>query len=336
MSFFRKNNNLDLGEVPIESIFINDFLPMANGTYVKVYLLGYKYAFDLTDVTNQMLATHLNIPLSDVIKAWEFWEGKNIIKIHNKDSNDFDIEFYSLRQLYIENNYSTNKAKITPDDKYMRNQDFLLEMNENDEVRKMFRSINDIISREMQPNEQLKILNVLQRYVMEPKVIVQAFRFSVEKKKKKNLNYIMAIIRNWYDDGIITFKDLENHFIKNSSRYGLYSEIYKALGYSSSLVSAGDKEIIDKWIDQYTFDKEFIVEIIKFASKKTSNVNMNYIDKFVTDAYKNEFKTIEEFQTQAKKETKVKKTNNNKFHNFKSSDTNYTETELNKLLGIDE
>lgn len=339
MSFYKTQQSLDLGEVPIESIFINDFMPTANGTYVKVYLLGYKFASDLTDVDNISLAKHLNISVEDVINAWEFWEQKNIIKIHNREnqSDNFDVEFMSLRQLYIDNNYS-NKVnnKKTNENKYTRNVDVLLEMEKQDAVREMFKTLSDTIRRELQPNEKLKVLNIIERYNMDLKVIIQAFKFSVEKKNKKNLNYILAIIRNWYDEGIVTFKDLENHFLKNNKRYNIYKKIYKALGYSKSLVSSGDKELIDKWIDKYNLEFEFILDIIKFASKKTSNVNMNYINHFMKTAHKENYTKLDDFTKNKNKSNKNNKKNKNKFHNFQKNENNYTKDELDKILGIRE
>ncbi|MGM0379885.1 MAG: DnaD domain protein [Bacillota bacterium] len=339
MSFYKTQQSLDLGEVPIESIFINDFMPTANGTYVKVYLLGYKFANDLTDVDNVSLAKHLNISLEDVINAWEFWENKNIIKIHNRESqsDNFDVEFLSLRQLYIDNNYSNKVSSSKADkNKYTRNVDVLLEMEKQDAVREMFKTLSDTIRRELQPNEKLKVLNVIERYNMDLKVIIQAFKFSVEKKNKKNLNYILAIIRNWYDEGIVTFKDLENHFLKNNKRYNIYKKIYRSLGYSKSLVSSGDKELIDTWIDKYNLEIDFILEIIKFASKKTSNINMNYINHFIKKAYKENYTEISDFTKNKEKSSKNNKNNKNKFHNFQKNENNYTKEELDKILGIRE
>ena len=82
MSFHLETTDMDLGDTPIENIFINDYMPMANGTYVKVYLLGYKYAFDRDskiEVNNETIAKHLNIPLEDVLRAW-ILAGKGIIQ----------------------------------------------------------------------------------------------------------------------------------------------------------------------------------------------------------------------------------------------------------------
>ena len=78
--FFKEVNEIDLGETTIANIFIDIFMPMANGLYVKVYLLGYRQACDPNSnpkFDNNSIAKNLNIPLSDVIDAWKFWQNKN-------------------------------------------------------------------------------------------------------------------------------------------------------------------------------------------------------------------------------------------------------------------
>ena len=84
--FFKEVNEIDLGETTIANIFIDIFMPMANGLYVKVYLLGYRQACDPNSnpkFDNNSIAKNLNIPLSDVIDAWKFWQNKNIITPSN-------------------------------------------------------------------------------------------------------------------------------------------------------------------------------------------------------------------------------------------------------------
>ena len=111
VSFIKGSTSIDLGDTPVENIFIDIFMPMANGTFVQVYLLGYKYALNREpnmSVDNMSIARHLNIPLSDVLAAWDFWESKNIIIKHESedgDENNYSVEFVNLKQLYIDNNY---------------------------------------------------------------------------------------------------------------------------------------------------------------------------------------------------------------------------------------
>ncbi|MCU9807603.1 hypothetical protein LEQ06_05135 [Paraclostridium sp. AKS46] len=105
--FFKEVNEIDLGQTTIDNIFIDIFMPMANGLYVQVYLLGYRYACDETSnpkFNNNSIAKNLNVPLSDVLAAWDFWEDKNLIKKHKNDGLDdfsFSIEFLDLKKYIL-------------------------------------------------------------------------------------------------------------------------------------------------------------------------------------------------------------------------------------------
>ena len=147
MHFIKKTADFDLGDTPIENIFINDFMPMANGTYVKVYLLGYKYANDKDislSVNHQTIAKHLAIPWSDVFDAWDFWEQKGIIQknfIDLEDKTQYTVEFLSLKQLYINNNFKPVNVSTDDEDQpstYTCSPSDLVEANKVPEIKEMF------------------------------------------------------------------------------------------------------------------------------------------------------------------------------------------------------
>ncbi len=357
MNFIKKTTDVDFGQTSIENIFINDFMPMANGTYVKVYLLGYKYATDRDEnisVDNKSIAKHLSIPLEDVLGAWEFWENKGIIKRHFKDNenlNDYVVEFLSLRQLYIDNNYkriqSADKGKYSAEN--MSEEGFscgpeeLIDANKIPEIKDMFYKIDQTMRRQLTPNERTTILDWIYNFNMDPDIIVKAFEYSVEEKKVKSLRYVGAIIRNWYDKGIISMEKLADHFESLNSNYVYYDKIFKALGFSFRQPSQSEKQVMDTWINEWQFSLEMILKACE-NSKKTSNPNINYINS-ILNAWKNDgLKTIEDLKNKnEEKQNKEPKTspqanktkkNNNKFHNFKQRFNKYSNDELEKILGI--
>ncbi len=70
--FYKEVNDIDLGDTAIPNIFIDIFMPMADGLYVKVYLLGYRQACDKSanpNFDNISIAKNLDVPLSDVLDA---------------------------------------------------------------------------------------------------------------------------------------------------------------------------------------------------------------------------------------------------------------------------
>ncbi|SCG84473.1 putative DNA replication protein DnaD [Proteiniborus sp. DW1] len=286
MSFFLEVTDLDFGDTPIENIFINDYMPMADGTYVKVYLLGYKYAKDDDEklcVNNESISRQLNIPLTDVLKAWDFWEQKGIIVKHKKedaDEYDYKVEFLNLKQLYIKNNYvlksQANSIKNNTSI-YTCTAEDLVESNKIPSINEMFTSIDYIVRRQLVPNEKRKVLEWLYNYNMSPEVIVKAFFYAVEQKGKRNINYVEGIVRNWYDMGITNLDMLEKHSKTQDERFYSYDRIMKSLGFSSRTPSEAEMKVIDKWFDEWKFTMEVILKACE-NTKKTANPSVNYID----------------------------------------------------------
>ncbi|TCO77947.1 DnaD domain-containing protein [Marinisporobacter balticus] len=344
MHFIKQTEDFDLGDTPIENIFINDFMPMANGTYVKVYLLGYKYANDKDvslSVDHQTIAKHLMIPLSDVFDAWDFWEQKGIVKKHFIDPEDktkYTVEFLSLKQLYIHNNFKvlnvSNEDEETSST-YSCSPTDLIEANKVPEIKEMFYHINQLIRRSLVPNQMMEILEWIYNYNMDPDLIVRAFMYAIEQKKIKNIKYIGAIIRNWYDHGITTMDKLDDYLEKTDVRYIQYRKIFKALGFHFREPSEAEKKSIDTWINEWNFSIDMILKACE-NSKKTSNPNINYIHS-ILNAWKNDnIQSVEDVENKEKTKKaapqKQTKSATTRFHNFEQRTAKYSKDELEKLF----
>lgn len=353
MAFKKQAEMIDFGVISIENIFINDFMPTANGTYVKVYLLGYKYAQDGSgsiEISNNTISRHLSIPMEDVLNAWDFWEKRGIIKKHKLSEalGDYDVEFLSLRQLYIDNNYSHNAVeqpkKASLDD--------LIDSTKNPELNDMFYQVDQLMRRQLQPKERQEVLTWIYDFHHSPALILKAFLFAIEVKGIKNLNYTKSILTHWYDQGVISPEDADQYMEIDSKAYAVYRAVYKTLGFTNRTVNAGDKELIDKWLQTYGLSLEFILAVLKERSTRTSNVNMKYMDAAITDLYEREVRSLSAFEEDLKRqqqvlsEKKAQRTetdtsksgnqrtpaNKNKFHQFEQSKTDYTDKDLEKLL----
>ena len=363
MSFYLETTDMDLGDTPIENIFINDYMPMANGTYVKVYLLGFKYAHDRDmdiEVDNETIARHLEIPMEDVLRAWDFWEEKGIIKkIRKEDSGyNFFVKFLNLKQLYIKNNIDlfsedlknatnkeekekskTNVSKTKSKAKSKNPMMQLIDANRNPDINNMFNNIDNILRRQTVPIEKQKILSWISDYNMSPEVIEKAFLYSVESRDIRRFNYIEAIVRNWYDEGITTLDKVLDEFNKNDEKYFRYMKIMKELGLASRPIKEDEKETIDTW-----FKDGFTLELILEACKRDKNPvpSIRYVNG-ILESWKIKNITsvddIEVLDVKEKRETTTSKTNyqnrpkqvKTRFHNFEQRSSNYSEDELEDI-----
>ncbi len=337
MGFYKQTTDLDLGETSIENIFINDFMPQADGTAVKVYLLAFKYSLENNrdQITNRKLAKHLDIPLEDVLRSWDFWESKKIVKKIENDE-DYDIEFLSIRQITAKGLWN-NSTSVKTQSKSSIN---MIEASKSPEIRKMFYDIDHIMRRELVPNERNVVLKWLYEQNINMDIIVRGFTYCVETRGVKHINYVASVVRGWHDKGILTTDQLDEHFAQSNSHYKHYKTIYRTLGYANKSPSAGDKELMDKWLDDYKLDIDFIIKVLTETSKKTSNINMNYMNKAIETLVEQGITTIEAYdkiqsQPKSNQYSNTKKKNvKNQFHNFKQREKKYSNEELEKKLGI--
>jgi len=346
MGFTKNTTKIDLGDTPIENIFLDVYMPMANGTYVKVYLLAYKYACDNDsnrEVTNITIAKNLDIPLSDVLEAWDFWETKQIIKKHFSEGQDetlYSVEFINLKQLYIDNNFkSINSKESQPKEATTGiTTKELVEAVQIPSIKEMFIDINKIIERPLVPNEKHHILEWFYDYNIDPPLIVKAFSYSKHQKNNKNVKYVGGILRNWYDSGITNIEQLLEHQLKQGDRFGIYERVFKALGFDFREPSEAERKMMDKWLDEYGFELDLILKACE-SSSKTSNPNINYINSILADWFSKGIKRPADIPVLDKKQPKAPTTSQNKvnkhktkFHLPESRGEQYSAEELESLV----
>lgn len=355
VSFHIETTDMDLGDTPIENIFINDFMPMADGTAVKVYLLGYKYANDKDEtisVSNDTISKHLTIPLIDVLRAWDFWEEKGIIKKHSKETDDeydYNVEFFNLKQLLIKNNYLKSKQpsnNTSFNNKYVCSPEELSNAKQNPVINNMFNEIRKLLGRYITPNEYKRVYEWMTNYNMGADMILRAFQYSVQNKNKRSMSYIEGIIRNWYDNDITNLKTLEEYYKNKDERYYNYERIMKAMGFKGRYLTEGEMKVIDRWFYEWNFNMDMVLKACD-NTKNISNPNLNYIDKILQSWFNKGIKTtgdIEQKDTNknagpsnvSRKNTHSKKYDSNKvntkFHNFEQRTSKYTAEELENIV----
>ncbi len=333
MYFILQEMQIDLGDTPIENIFINDYMPIAEGTYVKVYIMGYKYAKDKQyNFNNETIAKNLKLPLSDVLRAWDYWESEGIIIKHIADDEyNYSVEFVNLKQLYIDKVYKFVKNQETTE---VSMSDKLISTAKSSENKKMMEEIEEMFGRPLKISEKQKIVKWLNEFKMKPEIMTQAFSYSINNKKKKGFAYIESVVTAWYDAGVNDIDTMVEYLEKRNDRFSVYSRISKALGFNRTLTEA-EMKLIDRWVDEWSFSMEMILKCLD-NSTKINNPNLNYFDKILNDWFKNGFKTVEDLKNDKKPESKLKTTvketakTKNKFHNFIQSD-DYTGDDLEKI-----
>jgi DnaD/phage-associated family protein len=333
MHFIRGKTSIDLENTAIDNIFIDDFMPSADGNYVKVYLLGYKYASNpeqYKGFSNENIARTLNILLSDVLKAWEYWEKAGIIKRHypSEDNKDiFDVEFLSLKELYFDN-FCGSGRKNTKDAAFSSTD--LAQAMKDSEIRDMFHAIQQIVCRPLNPSESLQCLEWLFDYKMPCEIILQAFSYAVETKGIKNIKYVGAIISNWYDKGINSIDKLEDMLLASDKKFALYSKVLKSMGLTRN-PSKKEKELMDKWFDQLNIPIDIVLQACDTAFTMVPNPTLSYIDGILKGWSDEQSQPAVAAGSEQKEARPRRRPTRNKFDNFEQTALKYTNEQLKEI-----
>ncbi len=306
MAFYVASSPVDLGDLPVENLYIDLYMPMAPGDYVKVYLLGYRYARlggEGTRFSHQNLANNLNLPLETVLQAWDYWEERHVIeKAPTTPTDDgkggdertagaYNVIFLSLKPLHLRELPScvqtapqTEPVRVEKRDAetaepapYAAQPDELLAALRDPSLRDLFDNINRLMRRSLVPTEQMEVLQWLQHYQVEPGVITRAFQLATEEREVRSIRYVGGILRNWYDRNLRSLEALNQHLQGRGQRYRLYDRVFQALGFQGRLPTEAEKIYMDKWIDEWRYEEAILVEACH-RTVSTSQPSIRYVD----------------------------------------------------------
>jgi DnaD/phage-associated family protein len=327
MSFYKEKQKMDLGNTNFENIFLNDFMPQADGLYVKVYLLGYKYSEDVDEnFSNLSISKNLNVSEEEVDQAWTYWENQGIIRKHYDNEGNYSVEFINLKQLYVEKVYTnnSNSQEVSFND--------LVESNKKESTKDMFEELRRVLGRELTFNEKRKVLSWKEKFSFNNIIIIQGFIYCIERKNVKSFKYIESVLSSWYDSNIKTIEDLGDYFEKQSEIFGYYRKIKNSLGFSGRQLTKSEMDIIDKWFFEWNFSIDMVLKALENSSK-IPNPNINYFNSILNDWHKKGYKKVSEIKERKKSNYKDNKKSKKKsdFDNFEQRYESYSPEELDKI-----
>ena len=279
MNFKRERiKELYLKDTPIENFFIAEYMVDANGDFIKVYLTALMYA-DTDEMSNSLIARHLGMTEEDVLRAWNYWEEKGVIRKLYMDPHDkfhYTVEFLNLKErLYGAPQESEAADGDTANGMTAEMDDSVL--------RDVITYIEDTTGRLMEGREPEAVVSWLYEDGLEPELIKFAYKYCTEKRGQNRFSYVSAVVREWIKAGIFKLSDAEKYLDDTELRRNQYKRIMQALGFYRNPTEA-EQAMIDKWFDVMGFDMDKVLE----ACNRTTgigNPNFNYLNGILTNWY---------------------------------------------------
>lgn len=273
-----KDNSLLFSSTDIPDIFFSEYLPLASGDTVKVYLYINFLAKHGKDVNINEISKILSLSYDTVNDSIKFLEEQGLLLKKPTGYMLANIQEIELNKLY------SPKVTSSPED---------IQKSEKSKYRaRAIESINtQFFQGLMSPSWYTDIDMWFNKFGFDEQVMIALFSYCADKKALHR-NYIQAVAEGWSKNNIKNFEELDEYFSKMEKINVFKKDIIKKLRLNRPL-NTFEEEYIVKWTTEYGYGMDIIDIALKRSTLK-SNAGFEYYDKLLTDWHSKGLTTPEE------------------------------------------
>ena len=267
MAFCEFSNEIVLASsTAIENVFLSDFLPNANGDYVKVYLYGLYKCPSSKDNTLESFSKVLNMSAEDILSIFYYWQELGLVNVINVDP-------IQIRYLPVKNAlYKMKKYNV---DKYTA---FNI-------------SAQELMgSKMLTPREFEEFYYIMENLHMEKEALLKVIDYCVKiKGKNVSVSYVVKVAKDRVYDGVRTSEDVDNRLVEQETISGDVVLVLKALGIKRQ-ATTDEYQMYLNW----TKDLEMPLDLITHIAKATKSKTFTKLNDVVVKCYSNRLLSIQE------------------------------------------
>ena len=102
------------------------------------------------------------------------------------------------------------------------------------------------------------------------------------ERAKKPMRYVEKVAFSLYDEGILTFAQLEAHIVKKQRMQTREGVLRKLFGIGERALSAKEEEAFVRWCEEYNYDDAVIGLAYDMTVGATNKASVTYADKIIT------------------------------------------------------
>ena len=281
MKIEQNDRPMIFSETTLSDVFFTEYMPQANGDFVKVYLYIYFLAKYGKDIKINDLSKKLALPFPVIQNALKYWEEQGALTKKNTGFIVNDLQELELHRLY------KPRVALSSED---------LKKSEQNQYRaKAIESINSSYFQGMMtPSWYSDITLWFKKYQFDEQVMIALFGYCFDKSALHR-NYVQTVADAWSKNNIKTYNDLDAYFEKQEKLNKIKKSISKKLGISRKLTQY-EEAYVEKWIVDFGFS----FEVIELALKRTTskaNPSFDYIDKLLCDWHDRNLKSVADVET---------------------------------------
>lgn len=301
ISFF---STTDAGITVISNRFLDEYMPRANGTFVKIYLYLLRCFQDPSLETSlSYLAEKLDETEKDIERAIRYWEKEQLLVITraaNRQITTITFTFPSNDNLSAEENLppisqevmeqtAVTKAvakepdspKTTTIHKPNYSEAQIKVLTEMEEVKWIMNTVERLLERLLKPTDVQLILFLYESVGFSAELIFYLYEYCVSKNKR-SASYIETVAISWAEEGIDTVEKADAATLSYNNNY---NSINKAFGLNRAPGTI-EKKFMHRWFHEFCFDINIIEEACNRTMLATGKPDFKYADKILENWYK--------------------------------------------------
>lgn len=348
------------GYTSVSNIFISEYVPGANGEFVKVYLyLLHLMSLRSNNISISLLADTFNQTEADIMRALRYWDSLDVISLSfNGPGNSLsnivlrDIKHTGQAANAMADPIAAESASVNSTSSYQTetvraakpdikqteviytaepskvsySKEQLNGFLANDNFSMLLFVIEQYMGRPLSTKETNSIVYFYDGLKLSTDLIEYLFEYCVEHNKK-SINYIEKVALSWASKNIHTIAEAKE---ETSNHTDYVYQIMKAFGLSNREPAQHEKAMIAKWADTYCFDTDMIIEACNRTIKAIHQPSFEYADTILANWKNSNVSSLEDVKKAdaayaagnniKPKQTASSKQANNRFNNFQQRD----------------
>lgn len=284
----------------VSNVFIDEYMPKANGEFVKVYLHLLRLVSDSSmsledELSTEKIADKFNLLESDVIRCLHYWADQGLLSLSFNDMGEISgIKLESVvKSRYIlkgiEYGETETLAKVSGDGivhsvptatgvivpvkkKYSAKE--LSSFSSNETFQNLSFLAQTYLGKTLNSSDINSLIYMLKDLSLDPE-FVEYLMESTISSGKKSIAAIEKQAVEYVKKNILTIEDAKMDLQLKSS---IAKSIYKVFGQAPEVPVKKEMDFITKWTNQYGFSDEIILEACNRTMEHTHSGSFKYAD----------------------------------------------------------
>lgn len=272
----------------LSDLFVDRYMPHANGEYVKVYIYLLKaIQKNAASFSVPSVADAFGCAEDEVIRALDFWESEGLL-ILTRDGNDIvSVRLPEESGDTPEETQAETGQEIwpKPDGTVSNDRSRTLISGDDENVGMLITIAEKYTGRLLSTTDINRLLYLYDELHLSVDLIDYLIEYCVSKNKR-SFRYIESVGVRWYNDGIKTVAEAKAN---SSLTDGRYYKILRFFGISGRAPLPNEAALMKKWLDTWGFSKELIREACTRALRNTDRQTpgnlFSYTDRVLSRWY---------------------------------------------------